>query len=281
MGMVQVVTDSTADLSPELIAQSGVAVVPLTVSFGDTSYQDGVTIDARTFFQKLEHGGRPTTSQPAPEAFVNVYRRLAEEGAEGIVSIQISSKLSGTYGSAARAAQSLREAGLSVPIEVIDSEQASLSMQFGVLAAAEAARSGKDLAAVAAEARDVLKRSSIFLVADDLGYLQRGGRIGQAQRVAGTLLKVKPIITMRDGAVVALDQPRTRRKAYERLAEYLRELAPIESVIVGQANEEVGDQLAEIVATVYDGQTRRAWAGPTIGTHVGPGAAGLAVLRAG
>jgi fatty acid-binding protein DegV len=80
---------------------------------------------------------------------------------------------------------------------------------------------------------------------------------------------------------VALDQPRTRRKAYERLAEYLRELAPVESLIVGQANEEVGDQLAEIVASVYDGPTRRAWAGPTIGTHVGPGAAGLGVLRAG
>jgi DegV family protein with EDD domain len=281
MGMVRVVTDSTADLPPELIAQSGVTVVPLTVSFGDTSYQDGVTIDARTFFQRLEHGARPTSSQPAPESFASVYRRLAEEGAEGIVSIQISSKLSGTYGSAARAAQSLREAGLSVPIEVIDSEQASLSMQFGVLATAEAARSGKDLATVTAVARDVLKRSSIFLVADDLGYLQRGGRIGQAQRVAGTLLKVKPIITLRDGAVVALDQPRTRRKAYERLAEYLRELAPIESVIVGQANQEVGDQLAEIVATAYDGPTRRAWAGPTIGAHVGPGAAGLGVLRVG
>ncbi|MGH2484830.1 MAG: DegV family protein [Ktedonobacterales bacterium] len=281
MGMVRVVTDSTADLTPELIERSGVAVVPLSVSFGDTSYEDGVTIDAPTFFQQVERGARPTTSQPAPEAFASVYRRLAEEGADGIVSIQISSKLSGTCGSAARAAQSLREAGLSVPIEVIDSEQASLSMQFGVLAAAEAARSGKDLATVIAVTRDVLKRSSIFLVADDLGYLQRGGRIGQAQRVAGTLLKVKPIITLRDGAVVALDQPRTRRKAYERLAEYLRELAPVESLIVGQANEEVGDQLAEMVAQVYDGPTRRAWAGPTIGTHVGPGAAGIGVLRAG
>ena len=281
MDIVRVVTDSTADLPPELIAQSGVAVVPLTVSFGDKSFQDGVTIDAPTFFQQVERGARPTTSQPAPEAFATVFRRLADEGASAIVSIQISSKLSGTFGSAARAAQGLRESGLSVPIEVIDSEQASLGMQFGVLAAAEAARSGNDLAGVAAVAREVLKRSSIYLVADDLGYLQRGGRIGQAQRVAGTLLNVKPIITLRDGAVVALDRPRTRRKAYERLAEYLRELAPVESLIVGQANQEAGDQLAEIVARVYDGPTRRAWAGPTIGTHVGPGAAGLGVLRAG
>lgn len=280
MGMVQVVTDSTADLSPELIAQAGVAVAPLTVSFGDVSYEDGVTIDSRTFFAKLERGGRPTTSQPAPQIFADIFRRLAAEGARGIVSIQISSKLSGTYGAAARAAEAVREEGVAIPIEVIDSEQASLSMQFGVLAAGEAARSGKDTAEVAAVARDTLRRSTIFLVADDLGYLQRGGRIGQAQRVAGTLLNVKPIISLRDGAVVALDRPRTRRKAFERLADYVRALEPVESLIVGQASDEVGDQLAEVIAQSYKGPTRRAWAGPTIGTHVGPGAAGIAVLRA-
>lgn len=280
MSMVRVVTDSTADLPPELIAETGVAVVPLTVSFGDVSYEDGVTIDSRTFFAKLERGGRSTTSQPAPQAFMDVYRRLAADGAQGIVSIQISAKLSGTYGAATRAAQTARDEGMTIPIEVIDSEQASLSMQFGVLAAVEAARAGKDMAAVVAIARDTLRRSTIYLVADDLGYLQRGGRIGQAQRVAGTLLNVKPIISLRDGAVVALDRPRTRRKAFERLAEYVRELEPVESLIVGQASEEVGDQLAEVIAQTYKGPTRRAWAGPTIGTHVGPGAAGIAVLRA-
>ena len=279
--MVRVVTDSTADLPPELIAQTGVAVAPLTVSFGDVSYEDGVTIDSRTFFAKLERGGRPTTSQPTPQVFADIYRRLAAESAQGIVSIQISAKLSGTYGAATRAAQTLREEGIEIPIEVIDSEQASLSMQFGVLAAVEAARSGKDVAEVAALARDTLRRSTIFLVSDDLGYLQRGGRIGQAQRVAGTLLNVKPIISLRDGAVVALDRPRTRRKAFERLADYVREMEPVESLIVGQASEEVGDQLTEVMAQVYKGPTRRVWAGPTIGTHVGPGAAGIAVLRAG
>ena len=281
MGMVRVVTDSTADLTPEQVAELGVAVAPLTVSFGDVSYEDGVTIDSQTFFRKLERGGRPTTSQPTPHVFAAIYRRLMEEGASGVVSIQISSKLSGTYGTATRAAETLHEEGVTAPIEVLDSAQASLSMQFGILAAAEAALSGKDTNEVAAAARDALRRSTIFLVADDLGYLQRGGRIGQAQRVAGTLLNVKPIITLRDGAVVALDKPRTRRKAYERLAEYVREMEPVEALIVGQANQEVGDQLAEVIAAVYKGPTRRTWAGPTIGTHVGPGAAGIAVLRAG
>ena len=281
MGMVRVVTDSTADLTPEQIAELGVAVAPLTVSFGDMTYEDGVTIDSRTFFQQLERGGRPTTSQPTPQAFADIYRRLADEGAAAIVSIQISSKLSGTYGAATRAAQAAHEDGVTIPIEVIDSQQASLSMQFAIFAAVAAARAGKDVAEVVAAAQDALQRSRIFLVADDLGFLQRGGRIGQAQRVAGTLLNVKPIISLRDGAVVALDRPRTRRKAYERLAEYLREQEPVESVIVGQASPEVGDQLAEVIAQTYHGPTRRAWAGPTIGTHIGPNAAGIAVLRAG
>ena len=174
------------------------------------------------------------------------------------------------------AAQRLRDEG--ARIEVIDSRQASLSMDFGVQAAAMAARDGAEVSAVAAAARDALDRSTIYLVADDLSYLQRGGRIGQAQRVVGTLLSVKPIISMRDGVVVALERPRTRRRAYERLAEYLKENGPVEAAIVGQTSQERGDELEAVLRESYRGPLRRAWAGPTIGTHVGPGGAGVAVL---
>jgi DegV family protein with EDD domain len=131
-----------------------------------------------------------------------------------------------------------------------------------------------------ATVRDALARTSVFFVADDLEYLRRGGRIGQAQRVVGTLLNVKPVITLREGAVISLETPRTRRRAYERLAELVRERAPVESVIVGQSSPDIGDQLEAAVRQVYDGPLSRMWAGPTIGAHVGPGAAGLAVLRA-
>ena len=280
MSTIRIVTDSTADLGP-CADELGVAVVPLSVSFGDETFLDSVDMDARAFFERLASAHtRPTTSQPPPDSFERVYRRLLSEGADGIVSIHVSSALSGTVNTTQRVAADLRAMGVSVPIEVIDSRQASLGMHFGILAASRAARDGADVAAVAAAARDALARTSIFIVAEDLDYLRRGGRIGQAQRVVGTLLNVKPIMTLRDGAIVSLETPRTRRRAYERLAELARERAPIESMIVGQSSPDIGDQLEAVVRLVYDGPIRRMWAGPTIGTHVGPGAAGLAVLRA-
>src|SRR5262249_36850916 len=157
------------------------------------------------------------------------FRRMLAEGAEAIVSIQVSSRLSGTYNTAAIVAETLRAE--SALIEVIDSGQASLGMHFGVLAAAQAMREGASAERGVEVARNALARTAIYLVADDLEYLRRGGRIGQAQRVMGTLLSVKPIISLREGVVVALESPRTRRRAYERLAEYVREQAPVEAVI--------------------------------------------------
>jgi fatty acid kinase fatty acid binding subunit len=278
---VRVMTDSTADLDPRLAAEHGVVIIPLSVSFGDDTYLDGVDLDSRAFFEKLAHGQtRPVTSQPSPDAFERAFRDAMTQGATGIVLVDVSSKLSGTYSTALGMAEQLRSSGFAMPIEVIDSRQASLAIQFGVLAAAEAARQGSDVRAVADAACDALARTSIYLVADDLGYLQRGGRIGQAQWLAGTLLSVKPIITLREGAVVPLENPRTRRHAYERLAQLVREMAPVEAVIVGQSSQERGDELEAAIRREYSGPLRRAWAGATIGSHVGPGAVGLAVLRA-
>jgi DegV family protein with EDD domain len=280
MGSVRVVTDSTADLGAAA-AEHDITVVPLTVSFGDQTYLDGVTIDSATFFSRLaQERERPTTSQPSPDLIARTYRRLLDEGAAGIVSVHVSSRLSGTCDSARHTADLLHAEGIAAPIAVVDSRQASLGMYFGVLAAARCAASGGDTEAVAEAAIDACTRTHVFLVADDLEYLRRGGRIGQAQRVLGTLLSVKPVITLQDGAVVALESPRTRRRAYERLAEWVRDLAPVEGVVVGQSSPELGDQLEAAVRHYYDGPLYRIWAGPTIGTHVGPGAAGLSVLRA-
>lgn len=276
----RIVVDSTADLG-DLAREWGVTVAPLTVTFGDESFADGVDITPHTFFAKLAAiPTLPTTSQPTPGALDAIYRGLLSEGTSGIVSIHVSAKLSGTYSTAAQVAQMLSESGVTTPIELVDSEQASLGMQFGIQAAVEAARAGQDAATVAERAREVFARSTVFLVADDLGYLRRGGRIGAAQRVAGALLSVKPIITLRDGVVVALENPRTRRRAYERLAEHVQEMAPVEAVIVGQSTQEYGDELEAAVRQVYSGPIRRMWPGAVVGTHVGPGAAGLAVLKA-
>ena len=278
---VRVMTDSTADLDPRLAAEHSVVIIPLSVSFGDDTFLDGVDLDSRAFFEKLVHGQtRPVTSQPSPDAFERAFRDAMTQDATGIVLVNVSSKLSGTYSTALGMVEQLRSSGFAMPIKVIDSRLASLAIQFGVLAAAEAARQGSDVRAVADVACDALARTSIYLVADDLGYLQRGGRIGQAQWLAGTLLNVKPIITLREGAVVPLENPRTRRHAYERLARLVREMAPVEAVIVGQSSQERGDELEAAIRREYSGPLRRAWAGATIGSHVGPGAVGLAMLRA-
>jgi DegV family protein with EDD domain len=278
MGSVGVVTDSASDLGSEAAAH-GIAVVPLSVSFGDETFEDGVTIDSQSFYRRLASGKqRPTTSQPTPGIMEEAYRRALAGGADSVVGVHLGSKLSGTYSVARTVAEQLRAEG--ARIELVDSGEASLGMWFGVLAAAQAARDGGSAEQVAAAARAALARTTIYVMVDDLGYLQRGGRIGQAQALMGTLLNVKPIVSIRDGAVVPLDKPRTRRRAFERLAEYVREQAPVEAVVVGQSSPALGDELEGVVRQVYDGPISRMWAGPTIGTHVGPGAAGLAVLRA-
>ena len=280
MSAVHIITDSTADLGDEA-RELQVSVIPMIVSFGTDSYQDGVSIAPQTFYQRLAARRElPVTSQPSPQVIENAIRTALERNPSGIVMITLSSRLSGTYSTACQVVKQLQTDGLTTPIEVIDSKQGSIGMQYGILAAAQAARQQADIAAVAEAARDALARTTIFLIADDLGYLQRGGRIGQAQRLVGSLLQVKPLITLRDGVVVALESPRTRRRAYERAAECMQELAPLEAVTIGQTGPELGDQLEAEVRRFFPGPFRRMWAGPTIGTHVGPGAAGLAVLRA-
>src|SRR5260370_31179244 len=268
---VRVMTDSTADLDPRLAAEHGVVIIPLSVSFGDDTFLDGVDLDSRAFFEKLVHGQtRPVTSQPSPDAFERAFRDAMTQDATGIVLVNVSSTLSGTYSTALGMVEQLRSSGFAVPIEGMESRQASLAIQFGVLAAAEAARQGSDVGGVADAACDALARTSFYRVADDLGYLQRGGRIGQAQWLAGTLLNVKPIITLRDGAVVPLENPRTRRHAYERLARLVREVAPVEAVIVGQSSQERGDELEAAIRREYNGPLRPAWAGATVRNPGGP-----------
>lgn len=279
MGTIRIVTDSTSDLE-SLAGELGVTVVPLTVMFGTESLRDGIDIDSRTFFERLEHThAHPSTSQPSPDLFEQTYRALIAEGATGIVSIHVSSKLSGTLSSATRAAQAV-EASDGIPIRLVDSRQASLGMHFGIMAAARAISDGAGIDQVAEAAADAFGRSTVLLVADNLGYLQRGGRIGQAQRLIGTVLNVKPIISLRDGVVVALESPRTHRRAFERLVEYVRDAMPVEGVVVGQSSPKLGDELEMMVRNAYTGPIRRIWAGPTIGSHIGPGCAGLSFVRA-
>ncbi len=278
---IRIVTDSTADIPSEIALAQGVTVVPLTVFFGEEAYLDGIELDNAGFYRKLQASkALPRSSQPSPAAFQQAYHRLIDEGADGILSIHLSSKLSGTYQSACTACSNVQESGSTVPIEVIDTHSISVGMSRSILRAAQAAREGQSLAELTALVNDEQRRTRILAVLDTLEYVKRGGRIGGARAMLGNMLSVKPIISLRDGAVVPIEQPRTRSRAYARVAQLIVEMGQIENVTIAEASEEVGQQLAEAVKTIYHGELLRWKLGAVLGTHTGPGTAAVAIVIA-
>lgn len=278
---IRIVTDSTAEIPAEVAQAHGVTVVPLTVFFGDEAYRDGIDLDNAGFYRKLQASKElPRTSQPSPAMFQQEYTRLIEEGADGILSIHLSSHLSGTYQSACAAREMVAEAGSAVPIEVIDSLSISVGMSRAILHAAEAARQGKSLEELKAQVADELARTRILAVLDTLEFLKRGGRIGGARAMLGNMLSVKPIVSLREGVVVALEQPRTRSKAYARVAQLAHEMGKIEHISIAEASTEVGQQLAEAIKSVYSDELSFYKLGAVLGTHTGPGTVAVAVVVA-
>jgi DegV family protein with EDD domain len=279
--VVRIVTDSTADLPKEIARDLGITIVPLTVFFGDDAYLDGVDLDNTGFYQKLASSKElPRTSQPSPAAFQEVFQALLDEGAEAILSIHLSSKLSGTYQSACAARDSLSEAASNTPIEIIDSLSISVGMNYAILNAARMAHEGKNLAELKAYVEDTLSRTSILAVLDTLEYIRRGGRIGGASALLGNMLSFKPIVSLKDGEVIPLERPRTRGKAYARIAQMLSEAGAIEYVGIAQSNDEVGQQLSQAVREVYKGELPIYRLGAVLGTHTGPGTAAIAMVKA-
>ena len=278
---VRIVTDSTADIPPEIADRLGITIVPLTVFFGEEAFLDGVELDNAGFYRKLQSSkDLPRTSQPPPASFQEAYTRLIDEGADGILSVHLSSKLSGTYQSACTARDSLPESVRHISIEVIDSKSISVGMSRAIMQAAEEARQGLELNAIKTHTLDQLARTHILAVLDTLEYVKRGGRIGGARALLGNMLSVKPIIALKDGEVVPVEQPRTRSKAYARVAQLLAEKGKIEHVSIAEASEDVGRQLAEAIKTTYSGDIPIYLLGASLGTHTGPGTAAIAYVVA-
>ncbi len=278
---MRIVTDSTADLTPEQAKALDITVVPLTVFFGDEAYLDNVELDNASFYSKLQASKElPRTSQPAPAAFQAAYTRLIEEGADGIISVHLSSKLSGTYQSACTARDTLPDTMQKFPIEIIDSESISAGMILGLIKAADEVRQGLPLAEIKAHLVDHFARTRILAALDSLEFVHRGGRIGGARALLGNMLSVKPIVSLKDGAVIPVEQPRTRSKAYARIAQLSVEAGPIETLAVAESNAEVGLQLTEALKTVYPGEITRYKLGAALGTHTGPGTVAAIIVTA-
>jgi len=278
---VRIVTDSTADIPKEQADALGITVVPLTVFFGDEAYLDGVELDSVGFYRKLAASKElPRTSQPSPAKFQEAYARLIDEGANAIISVHLSGKLSGTYQSACTARDGLLESGRKIPVEIIDSKSISVGMSRSIMLAAQEARKGLGLEEIKAHILDQLARTRILAVLDTLEYVKRGGRIGGARAMLGNMLSVKPLISLKDGEVVPVEQPRTRSKAYARIAQLLAEAGKIEHVSIAEASEEVGQQLAQAIKTTYTGDLPIYRLGAVLGTHTGPGTAAIAYVVA-
>ena len=290
---IRIVTDSSADLPPEIAGQREITVVPCNVVVDDVTYKDGVDISADEFYQKLTTSARaPTTSQPSPADIQAVYQRLIDEGHQ-ILSVHVSGKLSGTVNAAEQARNALeasleasreasREASMgdSASIVVIDSQMASLSLGLLAISAAKLAREGLPLEELAQAVQSEVPLTHCVLALDTLEYLQKGGRIGKAQAFLGSVLSVKPILKVQDGEVHPVERPRNMDRAVRRLAELAREYAPIRQLGViystepGRADtlkEHLGDLISEdeVITSRF---------GSTLGTYVGPKAVGVALI---
>jgi DegV family protein with EDD domain len=270
---VGIVTDSTADLPAEVLLERSVTVVPLTVSLDGHDYLDGVDISAAEFYSRLQaSAGQATTSQPSPASFAECYARLLAEH-EGVVSIHISSALSGTLDAAQQGA-ALVDAGR---VRVVDSGLVSMPLGLMVLAAAKMAQAGRDANEIDA-ALDALRGASrVYFMVGTLEHLRRGGRIGRASALLGSVLQVKPVLTIADGQVTPLERVRTQERALARVIELARAADQGQGIcaIVGHA---AAESQAERIAAGLDDLCESLLIqplGPVVGAHAGPGTVGV------
>lgn len=278
--MIRVVTDSTSDLEPARAAGLGVEVVPLTVRFGEEQFRDQLDLTGADFYTRLgDSSVNPTTSQPAPAAFAEVYRRLLESGADGVVSIHLAAGLSGTLQSAALAAAEI-DAGR---IRAVDSGSVSIGLQFLVQAALDDIAAGLGLDEVVGRVERRRHLVGLYVMFDTLTYLQRGGRIGRARAFVGGILQTKPVLAVRDGEVAPVANVRTRQQGVRRLLELVGGEGELDALgVMSTDDPSQGEALAVLLAERFPARDiLRGRIGPVVGTYAGPGAVGVGYLRSG
>jgi DegV family protein with EDD domain len=274
---VAIVTDSTAYLPTRTMERHGITAVPLTVVLGDRALEEGTEISTRALAQALQKRRSVTTSRPAPAVFEETYRRVAESGATGIVSLHLSAELSGTYDAAVVAA---RQAP--VPVRVVDTGMIAMALGFCALSAAQAAESGGTVDEAVAAAEKRAAGTSAYFYVDTLDYLRRGGRIGAAQALLGSALAVKPLLQLADGRIEPLEKVRTASKAIARLEEIAADRAgsaPVDVAVHHLAAPDRASALADRLRTRVSGlaDLHVSEVGAVIGAHTGPGLLGVVV----
>ncbi len=279
---VRIVTDSTADLPERIISQYGIGVVPLNVHFGEEVYKDGIDIWSEEFYNRIRNEPiLPNTSQPAPGEFLKVYQKIAKPG-DTIISIHISRKMSGTADSAQLAAEMI---GADYQIRIVDSQHVTMSLGVLVLQAAKAAQAGESADVIIAKLAKWKEEISIFFTIKSLEYLHRTGRIGKASVLMGSLLNIKPILSIEDGLIVPNEKTRGNfQKVAELMVEKIIQRYGNQPLVVGIIHTELPDEVVILERLAKNNlnilETVINLAGPIVGTHAGPSAIGIIALQA-
>lgn len=277
--MVKVVTDSCSDIPSELARELGITVVPLYVQFGKETYRDNVDLSTEEFYHKLKTDKiHPTTSTAPPADFARVFTKLAQETKE-ILTITLSEKFSATYGAALQGKAMVKN---DCRIEVIDSRAGAGAQMLLVISAAKMAQAGASLEQIVDWTKRAISRVHILMSFDTLEYLRRGGRIGKAQALLGSLLKVNPVAGIKDGAAFPIARPRNRARAMDLLVDFVRGFSRIEAAAIEDATtpddlQVLADRLKDVIPPEH---TYRSKVTPVVGTHVGPHVLAVAVLEA-
>jgi DegV family protein with EDD domain len=267
--MVKVICDSTGDMPDDLKKQYDITIVPLNILFGKDSYKERVDMMPPQFYKMLvESGVHPTTSQPAPGLYVEAYQKLAKETDEIIV-LTISGGISGTYESATQAKEMV---GNLCKIEIIDTRMTCAGLLLPTLKAARMAEQGKNLAEISSAIRDILPQIRVYMIFDTLEYLRKGGRIGAAKALLGGVLKLNPVLTLKDGLIHPVTQARGRAKAVEVLVDLMKKTGDPEDVVIEDATtpEERMALSMKIGAVLPKAKIITTTVSPVIGVHTGP-----------
>jgi len=273
---IKVVTDSTCDLPQDVIRKLDITVIPLYINIGDKGFLDGIDITRKDFYTNLpNYEVHPTTATPSIETFKSIYKKLAENGAEEILSIHISESLSATVKIAESAARECKD----IPLTVRDSQQLSMGTGFQVELAAKMAKEGKSMKAIIKALDDLMPRTFVTAVLDTLEFLRRSGRMNVFLAGIGSFLQLKPILTMKRG-LPGSEKVRTSKKANERLVKMLKDNLPIERFALLHTNavekaEALKKQVLDFLPKekIYSMDIT-----PVIGAHIGPGAVGFALV---
>ncbi|MDD4923777.1 MAG: DegV family protein [Dehalococcoidales bacterium] len=275
---IKIVTDSTCDIPQSLAEEFGITVVPVYVQFGNKTYRDRIDITESEFYERLLHFPvHPTTSQPSPQDFVDVYKNLSKD-ADAIISIHIASKLSGTVNSALRGKDIVSP---SCPIEVIDTQSVSMGVGLIVIKAAQIVASCTDFQQAVEQVKQLIDRTHIWAAFDTLKYLAMGGRIGKGKALLGNVLNIKPLLMLKDGEFLPAAKARSRDKAIEILYGYAEKAGAIDDIsVMHSTTPDEAKALAERLETLCGKKAKIARLGPALGVHAGPGALALALITA-